>query len=282
MISVVIPACNEEGFVGECLLHILASEVPLSENSDGAPMQVILAANGCTDNTVDIARGFAAKFQARGVQFDILNLPVGSKVRALNTATDTALYDSIVYVDADVHVSPGLVAGIAQVLDRPEPAYASGRPRIRPAKSFVSDRYARFWQTLPFVTNGVPGFGVYAANKAGRARFEPFPDIIADDAYIRFHFASSEMHLVPHDYSWPITEQFSNLVRVRRRQNEGLAEIHTLLPDLVARSEPTKPGLRETVELMLRDPIGFSVYSAVAVTVKSPLLRNRSTWERGR
>jgi len=83
-------------------------------------------------------------------------------------------------------------------------------------------------------------------------------------------------------YSWPITEGFANLVRVRRRQDQGLEQIRQKLPDLAGRMERTSPDKVEKFRLFFKDPLGFVIYSCVAVTVRLPLFRNRSDWERGR
>jgi cellulose synthase/poly-beta-1,6-N-acetylglucosamine synthase-like glycosyltransferase len=50
-ISVVIPACDEEAVIGECLQSLL------SQDFDGA-VQVVVVANGCTDATVELARSY--------------------------------------------------------------------------------------------------------------------------------------------------------------------------------------------------------------------------------
>ena len=99
---------------------------------------------------------------------------------------------------------------------------------------------------------------------------------------MRYNFAPDEMHGVPATYSWPITEGFANLVRVRRRQDEGLEEIRTRWPDLAARMERTAPDSAEKLKLFLRDPLGFVIYSAVAVTVRTPFFHTTSGWHRGR
>lgn len=277
MISVVIPANNEEGYIGHCLDLLLASEPP-----EKGAMQVVVVANGCRDNTVDEARARADLFGAKGWQLDVLDLEQGSKVLALNAAEDVIISPLRVYIDADIHVTPPLIAQLAKALDRDTPAYAGGRPGIRRAKSFVSERYARFWEKLPFMATGVPGCGVYGVNAAGRARWKEFPQVIADDTFVRYQFAPGEMYGVPGTYTWPITEGFSNLVRVRRRQDEGLDEIRTLWPDLAARMEETAPDTREKLSLFLRDPLGFVIYASVALTVRTPFFRNTSGWHRGR
>lgn len=277
MISVVIPANNEEGYIGPCLDLLLQSESP----SKG-PMQVVVVANGCNDATVTEARAHTEAFAAKGWQLDVLDLEEGGKVNALN-ASDAAIVHPIrVYIDADIHVTPPLMAQLAEALDRPEPAYAGGRPGIRRAESFFSERYARFWEKLPFMATGVPGCGVFGVNAAGRARWGAFPQVIADDTFVRYNFAPHEMHGVPGTYTWPITEGFGSLVRVRRRQDEGLEEIRTCFPDLAAHMEDTAPSTAEKLKLFLRDPLGFTIYAAVALTVRTPLFANRSGWDRGR
>ena len=277
MISVIIPANNEEGYIGTCLDLLLASEF-----AERGPMQVVVVANGCTDNPAAEAGTRCAGFAGKGWRLDVLDLKDGGKVRALNAAEEAIIHPLRLYIDADVHVTPPLIAQLAGVLARDEPAYASGRPRIRPAKSFVSERYARFWEKLPFMATGVPGCGIYGVNAAGRARWEDFPQVTADDTFVRYQFAPEEMHGVPGTFSWPITEGFANLVRVRRRQDEGLAEIRDRWPDLAARMEPTAPDTVEKLRLFLRDPVGFVIYAAVALTVRTPFFRNRSHWDRGR
>lgn len=74
----------------------------------------------------------------------------------------------------------------------PAARYASGTPRVSPAKSWVTRAYARFWQQLPFASSDAPDFGVFAVKAAGRARWGRFPDIISNDTYVRLLFAPRE------------------------------------------------------------------------------------------
>jgi len=193
MISVIIPAYNEEGFIGETLRLLLQSDDPTPAPPAGSPpVEVIVVANGCRDGTVAEAKDLTEDFAKRGWALQVLSLPQGSKTLALNAGSASARYPAQIFVDADIHVSPGLIAALARVLDRPEPCYASGRPRIRRAQSWISRQYARFWQRLPFMAKGVPGCGVYAVNAAGRARWDQIPDVTADDIFVRSHFSPEE------------------------------------------------------------------------------------------
>lgn len=281
MISVIVPAYNEEGFIGESLRRLLQSQEPAGADADH-PVEVIVVPNGCSDGTAEEARALAPEFAARGWRFEIIELAEGSKTRALNAGIAAASNPRLVFMDADIHVAPGLIAALARAVERDDPAYASGQFRVRRPRSFVSARYARFWARLPFMAKGVPGCGVAAVNAAGRARWDQIPEVISDDMFIRSHFAPAEMIGVPDAFSWPIAEGFAALVRVRRRQNRGLAELGEKRPDLVRNSGQTAPGIGEKIGLFLRDPLGFAIYAAVALTVKTPLWQPRSRWDRDR
>lgn len=278
MISVIIPAHNEETYICSCLWSLLRSSEPVGP----APIQVIVVANGCTDQTAAKVQAMRPDFEQKGWPLNLLTLEQGGKAGALNAGDGAARYGTRVYIDADVQVSPNLLQQLAQVLDRPEAAYAGGQPQVPKSASFISDRYAQFWQKLPFVTQDVPGFGVYAVNPAGRDRWAAFPDIISDDSFVRCHFKAEERYRVFASYQWPITEGFANLVRVRRRQNEGLSELRSLYPALAAEMDSTTPGPVQKWRLLRMDPVGFVIYATVAVVVKLPVLRNRSGWDRGR
>lgn len=281
MISIIIPAYNEAGFIGESLRRLLQSEEPEGANPDH-PVEVIVVPNGCSDGTAEEARARAPDFAARGWRFQVIELDEGSKTKALNAGIAAARNPRLAFMDADIHVAPGLIAALAHAVDREAPAYASGKFRVRRSRSFVSACYARFWKRLPFMAKGVPGCGIAAVNAAGRARWDQIPEVIADDMFIRSHFAPAEMIGVPDEFSWPIAEGFAALVRVRRRQNRGLAELGEKRPDLVRNSGQTAPGIGKKIGLFLRDPLGFAIYAAVALTVKTPLWQPRSRWDRDR
>lgn len=272
-LSVIIPACNEARFIDACLCAVLAS--------DGVDLQVIVAANGCTDDTAARARAHAPAFEARGWALDVLELPALGKPGALDAGDAAAFHANRAYLDADVTVSPPLLGQIAQALDCAQPRYASGRPMVAPARSAVTRAYSRFWVRLPFVARGVPGFGLYAVNAAGRARWGAFPQIISDDTFVRLNFAPAERIGVPASFEWPMVEGFSQLVRVRRRQDQGVAEVARLYPGLFANAQTTRPSAGWLVAQALRDPLAFAAYVAVSLAVRVGG-RGQSGWVRGR
>lgn len=275
LISVLIPAHNEADYIGPCLTALFASD-PLPTGMTG---EVLVLANGCRDNTVAIA---AAVPPSAGWSLQVLESPEGGKLNALNAGDAVASGEVLIYLDADVLVDPSLITQIASALASPLPLYASGRPRVSAATSWLTRAYGRFWQQLPFVSQGTPGFGLFAMTRSGRQRWDRWPDIISDDTFARLSFSPTERLSLPACYHWPMVEGLENLVRVRRRQNVGVTEIAAQFPALLQNDEKTPLGLAGLTRLALRDPVGFAVYALVSVLVKTPLYAAKSRWARGR
>lgn len=277
MLSIILPAHDEGGYIGACLTALLGS------HTDGVEAQLIVVANACTDDTVAIAQSFADSFRDAGWAFDVIDTSAPGKLHALNLGEAAANGDMRAYLDADVIVSPGLLAQIVTALHGSEPRYASGMPVVSPATSPVTRAFARIWQRLPFVTADVPGFGIFAVNAAGRARWQAFPeDIISDDTFVRLHFEPSERVRVSATYRWPMVEGLRNLVRVRRRQDAGVAEIAARYPELLSNDQPARLNASGTARLALSDPLGFAAYALVKLLVKTPYARTSQHWARGR
>jgi glycosyltransferase involved in cell wall biosynthesis len=271
-LSVIIPAHNEAGMIGACLRALFASDpVP-----GGA--EVIVVANGCRDTT--LAEAEACRPQARDWSLTLLDLPQGGKPGALSAGEAVARGAVLAYLDADVIVSPPLLRQITKALDRPEPRYASGQVVIPAPTNRFSRLYANFYRQVPFFHSGVPGCGLFAMNRAGRARWGDWPGIISDDTFARLQFTPRERHAVPARYDWPLVEGFGALVRVRRRQDAGVAEIAQRYPALLAHDDTRPSGPGWVLRAALRAPLGFLAYVAVALAVRAR--RGGTDWARGR
>lgn len=273
----IIPASNEAGYIGPCL------EALAAQDAAAGPVVVILAANACRDATVAVARRHEAAMLARGWQFLIDDSPEPGKLGALNRADALASAAGAgmrAYLDADVICEPALLGQVRAVLDRAAPAYATGTLAVARARSWVTRAYADLWTRLPFVQGGAVGAGFFAVNAAGRARWGAFPAIISDDTFVRLNFAPDERHEVAARYHWPMVEGWANLVRVRRRQDAGVAEVYRLYPDLRANEAKADVGQGGMLRLALAAPLGFVVYSLVRLAVRRrPPAQD---WSRGR
>ena len=274
-VSVLIPDHNEADWLPACLDALCATD-PVA-----GPVEVIVVANGCTDDTAELARRKAPAFEARGWALRVLELAQGSKLGALNAGEAAARGAVLVYLDADVLVSPPLLAQLAEALAEDAPRYASGMPQVTTSGDWVTRHYTRFWQTTGFMTHGVPGFGVFAMNRAGRARWGEWPDIISDDTFARLNFRPEERIAVLAPYAWPMIEGFAPLVRVRRRQDVGVAEVEQLFPDLM-RNDDAHDQMRPFWRRALADPLGALVFVAVRLTIHAPIFRSANRWVRGR
>ncbi len=272
-LSIIIPAMNEASFIEACLDAISAST--------GVQGEVIVVANGCTDDTAARAAGRAKALAGAGFTLDVVETEARGKPCALNTGDGRARYATRVYLDADVEVSPQLLPALAKALACAEPTLASGTPVLQPAKSAVSRAYGRFWMRLPFFATGCPAFGLYAVNAAGRARWGAFPPVIADDLFVRLLFRPDERIRLPETYRWPLVEGFRALVRVRRRQDRGVAELAAQYPELLANDETHRPTLGWLLQQAFADPVGFAVYAAVRGAARIAMRRQRE-WARGR
>ena len=274
LLSVIIAARNEEHYIADCLGSLL------SQSADAGEIETILAANACTDRTVEVARSLEAAFAARGWRLTIIEVPEPGKVNALNRADAVARGQALVFLDADVRLDRDLLAQLRRALAVETPRYATGTLQVAPAKTWITRRYARLWVELPFVKGGAVGAGLFAVNRAGRGRWAAFPNIISDDTFVRLQFTPEERIEVPARYHWPMVEGFRNLVRVRRRQDDGVQEIHRLYPEVAGREAKAPVRRRDLLALLVRMPVPFVIYALVHVAVR--LRRSRSDWTRGR
>ena len=271
--TILIPAHDESGYIDACLDS-------LARQDHAGPVTVIVIANGCRDDTAARARAWSGPMAARGWTLRVEELAEGGKIGALNHGEADAGPGIRVYLDADIRLSPHLLADLVAALDHDAPGYAGGRLVVAPAQSRLSRIYARFWQRLPFVSQGVTGAGLFAVNAAGRRRWDRFPPVVSDDTFVRLQFREYERVLVDQPYLWPIAEGFGPLVRVRRRQDRGVAEIARLYPGLMADQGHVRPTRVQLARLAARDPLGFVTYAAVALAVRAG--RQDQGWARGR
>ena len=274
-LTIIIPASNEERYIGACLDSLLA------QDDAAGTIDVVVAANGCQDETAERADSRGGAFADRGWRLRVLTIAEGGKTNALNRAEAVADASAPrIYLDADVTCDATLLGQLRSALATPAPRYATGTLAVRRADSFVTRRYAALWSRLPFVTGGAVGAGLFAVNAAGRARWGAFPEIISDDTFVRLNFAPDERIEVPARYHWPMVEGAGRLVRVRRRQDAGVAQIAALYPDLLRNEGKARVGMHLLSRLAISDPVGLAIYLGIGSATR--LRRQDATWSRGR
>ena len=226
--SVVIPAHNEAAVIRRCLDALLAGCHP-------AELDVVVACNGCTDGTADVAR-------SSGRPVRVVELDTASKPGALRAAEEVTTAFPRLYVDADVVLT---ASSARLVLERLRTGQVlAARPPIR----YDTDRsgplvrsYYRARTRVPAVMGSLWGAGVYGLSEAGRARFGAYPDVVADDFFVDQHFYPWEIEIVnsvPVVVSVPRT--VADLLRILRRNYRGITENRALPPRPVM--SPTLPA----------------------------------------
>lgn len=168
--SVVIPAHNEAAVIA----RTLAALAPATATGR---VEVVVACNGCTDGTEEIARRFD------GVR--VLAVDAASKVTALNAADKVATKWPRLYLDADIELP---VEALRQVFDSlGEGELLAARPAFHYDTSGASPlvrSYYRARNRLPMASGALWGAGAYALSQAGRSRFDEFPALTADDYFV--------------------------------------------------------------------------------------------------
>jgi glycosyltransferase involved in cell wall biosynthesis len=175
--SVVVPAHNEEAVIGRLLASI-------ADGLDGARVDVVVACNGCTDRTAEVARDHGAR---------VVEVPEASKIAALDAGDAVARGFPRLYVDADVVLTGRAVRDLAACLGAPGALAAAAPVQLDTIGRPWSVRaFFRVWEAVRAGDRAPAGSGVYAMSAEGRARFDRFPDVIADDLFVHNLFARDE------------------------------------------------------------------------------------------
>ncbi len=98
MISIIIPACNEEEYIGGTIDSI--------SRQNFKDYEVIVICNGCTDKTFDIVKKKADK---------VLNFSWRGISRAKNEGVKIAKYDKLLFLDADTRLMGDVLKEISSM-----------------------------------------------------------------------------------------------------------------------------------------------------------------------
>lgn len=211
--SVVLAAHDEEAVIGHTLGTLLAGTEP-------GELEVVVVANGCTDRTAELAR--------RHTDVLVLECERPSKTEALRLGDRATTAFPRVYLDADIPVGVDAVRALCAALDGP------GAPLVAVPSRYV-DVAGRPWpvraytavhRRLPVFERGLFGRGMIALSAAGRARFDAFPDVVADDLFLDSLFADDErVRLADVSTTVAAPRRTSDLVRRLVRVRRGNAEL---------------------------------------------------------
>ena len=213
MTTVVIPAHNESRVIGRLLSQ-------LNSASRAGTLNVLVVANGCTDDTAAVAASFGPSVQ-------VISIPAASKHEALVTAYRSTVSFPRVYVDADVELGAGDVLALVAALARPGVlAVAPKRVLALTGRPWPVRWYYDVWARLPEVRHGLWGRGVIAVDEPGQQRIAGLPPLIGDDLAAALCFAPHERAVVPAARVIVHTPHtLADLLRRRVRAATGLVQM---------------------------------------------------------
>lgn len=269
--TIIIPAHNEEAVIERCLTALLG-DAPATGRA-----QIIVAANGCSDRTAEIARAAAPDSL-------VLDLPQGSKTLAMNAAHKRALFFPRIYLDADVRCSYSSLRALANELRKPGVMAAS--PALRMDLSHSSQlirSYYRVWLTQPYVRQNMVGSGCFGISRAGYERIGDFPPITGDDIWVHSRFLESERSNIASDadgnpvfFTVSPPRRAIDQIRVETRRRLGNEEVLRQYPS------PHFTGSNQAGDLRTALKEGASVLDVAVYLGIKLIARLRARWSRAR
>jgi glycosyltransferase involved in cell wall biosynthesis len=247
MASIIVPAHNEASVIAACLDS-------LSEQR--GVDKIIVACNGCTDNTVAIVKNYPGVL--------CLDIATPSKVNALNEAEKQVQSWPVFYIDADTRLSAHAVEKICAAMESGELLLAAPEPVIdTSASSWWVKQYYKVWLSLPYIQDGVVATCSFVISEQGRKRFKNFPAIINDDGFVRCQFSSAERGNVPGTQVFiTAPRELYSLIKIKTRARLGNMQLK--LKQLCSRQE-SKPYSSILVNKLL-SPAFVSVVVYIGIT----------------
>jgi len=273
MISIIIPAHNESRVIERCLDHITRGAEP-------GELEVIVVCNGCTDDTAELARRFSSTIR-------VLETDRASKAHALNLGDRASRGFPRIFVDADVLISIDAIREVAEVLEEGEALVAAPRIEVdTEGVSWTVRAFYQVWTELPYFHTEMIGSGVYGLSREGRSRFRCFPDIIADDSYVRLSFTRAQRRSVAScSFTIFAPSTLRDLLKIKSRGRLGAFQFQEVFPDLAGRD--AKPYFPAMIRVLKRPSLwpAIPVYCLVALLTRCSALRrfrtrDFGTWDR--
>src|SRR5258705_9937837 len=137
LISVVIPAFNEAGYLGETLASLNRAKAFL-QREGGLQAEIIVVDNDSDDSTADVARALSAT---------VIGEKQHNVAKVRNSGAKISHGDVLVFVDADTVVPDKLLWCIVEVMSDASCFGGAVEPDYRPIKRTVKV-YLQFWRVI--------------------------------------------------------------------------------------------------------------------------------------
>lgn len=176
-LSVVVPAHNEEKWIRRKLENVLALDYPRDR------FQVLVASDGCTDETVAITRQFAS----HGVEINHVPQRKG-KTATLNRVVPTARGEIVLLTDANALLEKNVAKILAGHFQDPEVGCVTGERVCLPTESSASTGEGLYWRYESWIKHSESRLGSCLGSNgqvlAFRKTLYPEIPVIGDDFFV--------------------------------------------------------------------------------------------------
>jgi len=271
--SIIIPAHNEATVIAAALERLLPAVAQ--------GFEVIVGCNGCSDDTAAVARSVSPHIH-------VLETDKKGKFEGLNLADSAAQAPLRIYLDADIRLDDQTLPILVRDMQQTRCLAAAPTFRVDTTRSsWGVKQFYKIWMQLPYFASGTSlGSGFYALSAAGRQRFDQFPNIIADDAFVRSLFQAEEIRIVPHcHFTVSAPCNLRSLIKIKTRSRLGNMQLRQRFPTQAAGGET---GLGHLLRLGLANPLHAPSLLVYVFVQLSTLFRAKrqyrqrqfSLWER--
>jgi len=122
-VSILIPTHNRSAILAQTLQSLCELEVPR-----GVKSELIVVANGCTDNTEEVVRRHASQLP---MSVRCVSDPVANLNHARNRCIEESTGEILAFLDDDVWVESGWLKGLLEVYESLEAQVLAGRVTLR-------------------------------------------------------------------------------------------------------------------------------------------------------
>ena len=267
-VTLLIAAYNEQDTIAAKLENSLALDYPPSK------LQILVAADGSTDKTVEIV----SRFSSRGVQLSFSPQRRG-KMAAINHAMSQATGEIVVFSDANNAFSNTALRELVMPFGDAGIGVVSGAKSIISGDGALGDSEGFYWRYESFIKEKESRLGccIGASGEILAIRRELFESppqgIINDDCYIALHLIrrGSRVAYAPRARSYErISVSASDEIARRTRIFAGRFQTLTLAPKLMPFDRPlvlwqeiSHQYLRTLLPLAMLGALASSLFSVL-------------------
>ncbi|MTL12219.1 glycosyltransferase [Nocardia seriolae] len=265
--AVIVPAYNESAVIERTLR-------PLGAAAVAGYFELIVVANGCTDDTAARARTIP------GVH--VVELPTGSKPLALNTGDSIATSWPRLYLDADIQITATTILALLDRIDRGD--ILAARPTFRYDSATATPLvrgYYRARRKMAAHQNALWWAGVFGLSAEAHKRFGEFPDVTGDDMFVDTQFDDTEKTVVETDPSvWTTPTTLPGLLTVLTRHHRGNTELRERDPHRTPNTTQTTARAILRTITGPRSALDAAIYLGIAIAARRRAAHSDSRWER--